>query len=221
MRTAEDGTNPDMSIQHGSNSAADPNNHADVELMPTHIILFYKYTPLSTDTIKMEEYKSLLLTLTKALRLRGRLLLGRSLNEGLNGTFSGSYTALMCYEAAMGLEGSSNEKVSEANEETVTEYIRGHAVASTSTAASDRDAVDPALLSSYIPHVLAFLKSPLPVPNFTIPHAEFKWSKNIPSPSGELSQVFPDLFIKVVNEIIGTGGLLESIPIQEVRHLSK
>ncbi|GMH73132.1 hypothetical protein TrST_g7044, partial [Triparma strigata] len=151
----------------------------------------------------------------KALHLRGRLLLGRSLNEGLNGTFSGSYTALMCYEAAMGLEGSSNEKVSEANEETVTEYIRDHAVASTSTAASDRDAVDPALLSAYTPHVLAFLKSPLPVPNFTIPHAEFKWSKNIPSPSGELSQVFPDLFIKVVNEIIGTGGLLESIPIQE------
>jgi UPF0176 protein len=45
--------------------------------------------------------------------------------------------------------------------------------------------------------------------------SEFKWSSNSSSET-EQQQVFPDLNIKLVNELIGTGGVLASIPLEEV-----
>ncbi|GMH67897.1 hypothetical protein TL16_g04792 [Triparma laevis f. inornata] len=170
--------------------------------------MFYKYTPLSTDVNEMASYRSLQLSLTSSLKLRGRLLLGQSLNEGLNGTFSGSYTALMCYAAAMGIDNTSPQSITSS---TIVNYIQTHSKTPTS--------LNPTLLKSYAPAILTYLstmnRTPRPIPPFTIPFSEFKWSLNVPNSSNLLSQVFPDLYIKVVKEIIGTGGLLESIKIEE------
>ena len=125
--------------------------------------------------------------------MRGRLLIGASKNEGLNGTFSGSYAALQLFAASMAVP------IGEEKEEAVRRYVEDNA---------DRGRIDESLFEAYLPLALsfrdglrAFHASHPDVPSFTIPKEEFKWSENETG-----AEVFPDLHVKVVKEIVSTGG---------------
>ena len=53
------------------------------------IILFYKYHPLSSSQEIMEPYRRAMESLCQSLELKGRILLGCSDTEGINGTLAG------------------------------------------------------------------------------------------------------------------------------------
>eukprot|EP00518_Triparma_eleuthera_P016015 CAMPEP_0197547510 /NCGR_PEP_ID=MMETSP1320-20131121/1852_1 /TAXON_ID=91990 /ORGANISM="Bolidomonas sp., Strain RCC2347" /LENGTH=429 /DNA_ID=CAMNT_0043107329 /DNA_START=255 /DNA_END=1541 /DNA_ORIENTATION=- len=169
---------------------------------PTHVILFYKYTPLPLSKASLhEKYAPLFAKYCTGARMRGRLLIGASKNEGLNGTFSGSYAALQLFTASMAVPIGEEKE-----EEAIKRFVEGNA---------DRGCIDESLFEAYLPLALsfrdglrAFHASHPDVPSFTIPKEEFKWSENETG-----AEVFPDLHVKVVKEIVSTGGKLESIPI--------
>ena len=62
-------------------------------------------------------------------------------------------------------------------------------------------------------------------PPLIMNESDLKWSENIISPQEENDEeashgrgrmLFPDLNIKIVNELIGTGGVLAKIPLKDV-----
>ncbi|GMI23144.1 hypothetical protein TeGR_g13366 [Tetraparma gracilis] len=176
---------------------------------PTHVILFYKYVPLSPSPSLMSSYRSLHLSLASALGLRGRLLLGQSTQEGVNGTFSGAYAALCCYAAALGAP------LAAVDPDDPLPAVTAHL-----SAAVDATLL-PDLLPALSPHLPALrawfsslrafhARDPEPFEAFEVPFGEFKWSVNTTEPRRE---IFPDCYIKVVKEIVGSGGLLSSVPL--------
>ena len=54
-----------------------------------HIILFYRYHPLTEDIQQIETYRAALEKLCRQLDLHGRILVGASQTEGINGTLAG------------------------------------------------------------------------------------------------------------------------------------
>ena len=67
-----------------------------------HIILFYRYHPLTSDTDRLEVYRLALERLCTALALRGRILVGASTTEGINGTLAGyDVTAVRAFTWAL------------------------------------------------------------------------------------------------------------------------
>lgn len=155
----------------------------------TKVILFYKYSPLSEDESLMEEFRMAIEQLCQRLNLLGRILLGKSRNEGMNGTLSGSQGALEAYIIAMlGRE-------------------RFH---HPSSKTSEEEAVTEGFLESFWDANELFSQR-AQVPTFTMDWEDFKWSRG----EGD-KNIFPDLYVKVVKEIIGTGGVFSSIPLSEV-----
>lgn len=114
------------------------------------------------------------------------LQVGCSKNEGINGTLAGSYAELEAFTTALlGHDGAS-----------VADQQHRRAIASFRTAS------------------LAFFES-IGEPELTFESPEdFKWSaaKEEDTKNGPL---FPDLNIKLVSELIGSGRKLESIPLTE------
>ena len=61
----------------------------EADVVRQHIILFYRYHPLTSDTNQIEAYRSALERLCTQLGLCGRILVGASKTEGINGTLAG------------------------------------------------------------------------------------------------------------------------------------
>jgi len=162
-----------------------------------HVILFYKYTPLSSNKDVMVIYQNAMESLCSSLKLTGRVLIGQSENEGLNGTLAGEKEHVLNYTfALMGKQWCfdnhpfQNVKVGEGAEQEGFQY---HSILNKFWEACGH--------FSEIANV--------PIPQIDSPD-DFKWS------SVETDQtMFPDLQIKLVKEIISTGGVLSSIPIQD------
>ena len=66
-----------------------------------HVILFYKYHPLSPDAQVTEIYRSSLERLCRSLALCGRILVGCSRTEGINGTLAGEYSNVLAFTYAL------------------------------------------------------------------------------------------------------------------------
>jgi predicted sulfurtransferase/23S rRNA-/tRNA-specific pseudouridylate synthase len=152
------------------------------------IILFYKYHPLSPDHAITERYRAALELLCRELGLTGRILVAASLNEGLNGTLAGSFDSVKAFTVAlmMGQNGSPS------------------VVSNDDQSSKLSNAIDAFQNTSRL-----FFKD-LGVPELFMKPEEFKWSNSTTN-----EPLFPDLNVKLVKELIGTGGLLESIPISE------
>ena len=155
-----------------------------------HCILFYKYHPLTEDKTLLETYRLATEILCASLNLKGRILIGLSNNgEGINGTLAGSKEDLDAYvDCMLGKDCSSDEP--------------------------RRDAVNKFRHSSK--QFFNGLNAPellLDSPN------DFKWSskstdtslKKVEGDKDEDDHLFPDLNIKIVKEIISTGGVLSNI----------
>ena len=175
-----------------------------------YVILFYKYSPLSDDESIMQQYSKALQKLCSAVDLTGRILIGVSSNaEGINGTLAGtdktnvfSFTyALLgldwCKRNAGELKGVSlpllySGDAPKCNERQVDQKRTAAILAFWNDCCkfSNISGVDP--------------------PRMDTPE-DFKWSTT----ESEENQLFPDLNIKLVKEIISTGGLLSSVGIDE------
>ena len=157
---------------------------------PPCIILFYKYHPLSDDPSIVELYRLALENLCLSLNLRGRILVGCSehRSEGINGTLSGTKSNLETFVKALGKTSSSED----------------------------------AVLLQFQTECKTFYEAANCHP-LEMDETDFKWSelsqKNSDSTNADEIQsseeLFPDLNIKIVNELIGTGGVLSSIKIDE------
>lgn len=158
-----------------------------------HVILFYKYAKLSNDWKIMEMYKDAMLKLCQGLNLNGRVLIGVSENEGINGTLAGSdeFNVLAYTYALLG------EDYCMKNETPGVNF----------SSSNDKRSI---LIRRFWNDCVEFCQiTNLPVLTIDDPD-DFKWSK-----VDSEEDLFPDLQIKLVEEIIGTGGRHASITIQE------
>ncbi|CAJ1934961.1 unnamed protein product [Cylindrotheca closterium] len=158
------------------------------------VILFYKYHPLSGDRTIVEEYRSALESLCQELKLEGRILVGcnEHQSEGINGTLSGSMENVQTFVHAM------------------CQYPFESATANNKTTGTPILTEHPSLVQTFWKQCQQFYANAKCEP-LIMTSAEFKWSS-----SKNESNLFPDLNIKVVKELIGTGGVLASIPLEEV-----
>jgi len=163
-----------------------------------HCILFYKYHPLTDDKTLLETYRLATENLCIALNLKGRILIGLSNNgEGINGTLAGAKDDLDAYVNCMlGRDCSSDD--------------RHHNGPQTR-----RDAV-----KAFRQESKQFFNG-LNVPELLLDSPnDFKWSSYSPDAASKDDadtdeQWFPDLNIKIVKEIISTGGVLSNISTTE------
>jgi predicted sulfurtransferase/23S rRNA-/tRNA-specific pseudouridylate synthase len=170
-----------------------------------YTILFYKYHPLSNDTEKMKKYRDALHKLCRDLQLQGRILIGCSSQEGINGTLAGCHVNVFAFTQAL-----LHTNIHPKDDGFLRQFML----------------TDPTLESRQIDAVLQFWKLSTDFFTITLGRAQelsmdspedFKWS-SIPIPndaSEENISLFPDLHIHLVSELINTGGALEKIPIQE------
>jgi predicted sulfurtransferase len=150
-----------------------------------HVILFYKYHPLSPDPAVTKIYSDYLEQLCSSLTLSGRILVGASRSEGINGNLAGRYTSVRAFTCA--LLGDVDNLSKECDAESK------HAVVIFWKKTKDFfDGIGEQDLRMSSPD-------------------DFKWSC-----SSQVEPLFPDLNIKVVPELIGTGGVLASIPLEDI-----
>ena len=74
---------------------------AEEDVPSQRIILFYKYHPLSSDLSVVEEYRASLERLCRSLHLTGRILVGASETEGINGTLAGTEISIRTFTYAL------------------------------------------------------------------------------------------------------------------------
>jgi len=147
-----------------------------------HIILFYKYHPLSSDWNVTEKYREALETLCTSLCLAGRILVGCSENEGINGTLSGSLKDdVLSFTYALRKD---------VDLTGLSDYRR-------------------AAIEAFRSDSEAFFRS-IRQDELQMSAEDFKWS----STTSE-EDLFPDCNVKLVKELIGTGGALTGIRIDE------
>lgn len=151
------------------------------------VILFYKYHPLSKDRDTTELYRLALENLCQNLQLQGRILVG--CNEHQSEGINGT------------LSGSANNVNSFVTALTDFQQRQGNSSVS--------DDKNNSAIHGFWNSCQKFYEKAKCEPLIMTPD-EFKWSS---SNQGEL---FPDLNIKLVNELIGTGSVLASIPLNEV-----
>ena len=156
-----------------------------------HCILFYKYHPLTDDNALLETYRLATENLCIALNLKGRILIGLSNDgEGINGTLAGATEDLDAYvDCMLGRDCSDDD-------------------------AQRRDAA-----KAFRQESKQFFNG-LNAPELLLDsHNDFKWSSRSPpdaaSKGDDEDQWFPDLNIKIVKEIISTGGVLSNISTTE------
>jgi predicted sulfurtransferase len=149
-----------------------------------HVILFYKYHPLSPDPAVTKIYGDCLEQLCSSLTLSGRILVGSSRSEGINGNLAGRYTSVRAFTYALlgDVDNLSKECDVESKHAVENFWVRTKEFF---------DGIGEQDLRMSSPD-------------------DFKWSC-----SSQVEPLFPDLNIKVVSELIGTGGVLSSIPLEE------
>ena len=151
-----------------------------------HCILFYKYHPLTSNPTILKKYIQSQQELCESLSLTGRILLGLSEDgEGINGTLAGSKDDLDVYVSCM--------------------------------LGNDYDGSDPkkkdAASKFRFESQAFFAELNIPELIFSTPN-DFKWSSSTSSDEDNKSW-FPDLNIKMVKEIISTGGAFSDITTKE------
>lgn len=176
-----------------------------------HVILFYKYAPLSSDPTIMAMYQKAMYDLCATLNLKGRVLIGMSNDaEGINGTLAGgdkkdvlAYTyAMLGHDWCLRSENDTDDIVLPDNH-------------------NDTNARSVAIHKFWKEAEQFFSSAKAPVLTIASPF-DFKWS-SVDAKKKDSSEesktkdegLFPDLQIKLVKEIIGTGGVLSSISIQD------
>eukprot|EP00429_Kryptoperidinium_foliaceum_P031036 CAMPEP_0176153554 /NCGR_PEP_ID=MMETSP0120_2-20121206/78442_1 /TAXON_ID=160619 /ORGANISM="Kryptoperidinium foliaceum, Strain CCMP 1326" /LENGTH=948 /DNA_ID=CAMNT_0017490617 /DNA_START=174 /DNA_END=3018 /DNA_ORIENTATION=- len=154
---------------------------------PQHILLFYKFHPLSKEEELVELYRVALEKLCRGLQLQGRILVGcnEHQSEGINGTLSGDEEATKAFVRALGGNDDDDDKPVD-----------------TSTAYRE-------FVFQFWKDCQEFYKAAKCDPLVMDP-SDFKWS------TCQESQLFPDLNVKIVTELIGTGGVLAPISLDEV-----
>jgi UPF0176 acylphosphatase like domain len=175
-----------------------------------HVILFYKYHPLSDDPSVTELYRLALHNLCRDLGLTGRILVGcSSTSEGINGTLAGPHGSVKSFTVALSELQLQND---------------------------GGDASDPALLleragiddphdrragQEYWTASREFFDR-IGAPVLALQADDFKWSaasradsEGDAAPASADSALFPDLNVKLVDELIGSGGAMKDVPIQE------
>lgn len=159
-----------------------------------YCILFYKYHPLTNDRDMLESYRSATETLCASLNLTGRVLIGLSNDgEGINGTLAGMKEDVDAYVTCM---------------------LGGDVRCDALTEAGDDDE-DNINWRRRRDSVLAFRYTSkqffhrLNCPELLLDSPDdFKWSSNNDDCDKDW---FPDLNIKIVNEIISSGGAFANI----------
>jgi predicted sulfurtransferase len=156
------------------------------------VILFYKYAPLSDDETKMTLLRDALEELCSSLNLTGRILLGMSTDaEGINGTLAGrKEDVVACTLALLG---------------------KGAGGTDSSPSGGIANEAHQCILETFWQKSEEFARMASVPPLYLETPEDFKWS-TVQS-SGPL---FPDLNIKLVKEIISTGGKLK-IKIEDTR----
>jgi len=197
------------------------NNNNNLSNNKQYCILFYKYHPLTDDKEVLETYRHATEVLCKSLNLTGRILIGLSNNgEGINGTLAGSKDDLNAYVNCM-LNNDVDVDTDTTND--VDCKRRKDAVTAFHNASKEFFA------KLNIPQL--FLESP----------NDFKWSswsgqgegddllgvcpggkrgdsidrKSTSSSVKNNESWFPDLHIKIVKEIISSGGAFKDISTQD------
>jgi predicted sulfurtransferase len=166
---------------------ADPTEMAKPSDTLWHVILFYKYHPLSPDEDVTKKYRDALANLCTSLALTGRILVGCSRSEGINGTLAGNHHNVRAFTLALiGEESGVNDDpwndLSPIHFNAVKEFWKQSAIFFQSIG-----------------------ESPL-----TLLPEDFKWSS-----ASQRDPIFPDLNIKLVKELIGSGGTMSTISFQE------
>jgi predicted sulfurtransferase/23S rRNA-/tRNA-specific pseudouridylate synthase len=153
----------------------------------------------------MKIYRDALRNLCQDLQLQGRILIGCSSEEGINGTLAGSYANILAFTRSL-LHTNVHPK-----DDLFLQQLR---------------LCDPAFDSRHIATMQQFWKESTDFFTSTLGRTQelsidspedFKWS-TIPIPKDTFKEeisLFPDLHIHLVSELINTGGILEKIPIQE------
>ena len=173
-----------------------------------HVILYYKYTPLSSNKDVMTKYQESTRELCTSLNLTGRVLLGMSDNaEGINGTLAGSKVDIICYTHTM-----LGRKFCQQND-ILKMYQRESTANNTSNngITTTNNVNRLTIMEKFFDACEQFAKdAKVDIPYLDSPE-DFKWS----SAEDSNEDLFPDLQIKLVKEIVSTGGVLSSISIQE------
>lgn len=167
-----------------------PQETSDKEVSSLSIILFYKYHAFSLDEKVMERYRAAIESLCQSLQLKGRILLGCSDSEGINGTLAGSQENVRAFTYALLGE----------------DYVQQHC----NTDEDEKvDATTMQLLHTFWQASRDFAQTAgVPILKMDSPN-DFKWS------STTRQDLFPDLHVKLVKEIISTGGVLSEISLDE------
>ena len=166
-----------------------------------HVILFYQYHPLSSEENLVELYRQALETLCSSLELKGRILVGCNpqQSEGINGTLSSkSLENLQLFGIALQYHQPNIEK-----EEF--EALLPSNVISASCSTEQDDFFE--ILSSFWKSCQDFYEQASCTKPLTIDETELKWSVS----SDTTADLFPDLNVKMVAELIGSGGILATI----------
>ena len=159
----------------------------------THsVILFYKYVPLSDDETKMGLLRDALEALCTSLNLTGRILLGMSTDaEGINGTLAGRREDVVA--CTLALQGRAADAGSRPPDGVTNEAHQS-------------------ILETFWQKSEEFARVASVPPLYLDTPEDFKWStvqSSVP--------LFPDLNIKLVKEIIATGGKLSSVLLEDTR----
>ena len=176
--------------------------------VPQRIILFYKYHPLTCTSSNggdgqdnrlnvLQDYQGILRHLCQSLSLLGRILIsgGHYANDsGINGTLAGNHPQVLAFTTAL-----------------------SRTDPSAIDSSQDREAVE-----RFWDDCNAYFDK-VGLPPLVMKPQDFKWStvtsdpKDTADESGpsNASFLFPDLNIKIVKELISSGGRMEDIPMQE------
>ncbi|KAL7568452.1 hypothetical protein ACA910_012164 [Epithemia clementina (nom. ined.)] len=174
------------------------------------IILFYKYHPLSNDFTVMERYRSALEGHCHSLELKGRILVGCSKTEGINGTLAGRHDHVQAFTWAL-LHDSERVQALKQQQQSISQnQNRDHYLWMM------HDAIDTFWTLSK-----AFFEEIQEAELIFDQPSDFKWSHYYeeadPQQEQEQQQLdlFPDLNIKLTKELIGSGGVMLEIPVEE------
>ena len=165
----------------------------------TAVILFYKFHPLSSQRPEVELYRAALEQFCQKLELKGRILVGcnQHQSEGINGTLSGRPEAINAFVHAMTTAHKNEKSILEEDDK----LCETHQRAQTEFWTACRVFYEQAGCES-----------------LTLDAADVKWSTTTTCTDDSDSQpLFPDLNIKIVQELIGTGGVLAPISLEEVQ----